>query len=67
MVCVTVCSTRSRSALLRVDRVDMCPDHKVQTCIQVSNLCLTAQGAECSGNALKIKLVIRVIDIIKLL
>ena len=42
-VCVTVCfHHQTRSALVRVDRVDMCPDHKAQTCIQVTNVCLTA-------------------------
>lgn len=41
--CVWQCvQHQACSALVRVDRVDMCPDHKAQTCAQVTNVCLSA-------------------------
>lgn len=48
--CVWQCvQHQACSALVRVDRVDMCPDHKAQTCIQVTNRCPTALGSQSSG------------------
>lgn len=37
--CVWQCvQHQAGSALVRVDRVDMCPDHKAKTCVQVTQL-----------------------------
>lgn len=39
---------QTRSALVRVD---MCPDHKAQTCTQVTNLCLQASASVRTGHS----------------